>query len=137
MKKYYSNPFETKIEKPWGHEIVYTPKEAPSVGKILYVKAGKRLSLQYHDEKIETLCLIKGEAIITLSDNTGKIITKEMELEKGYFIQPGQIHRVEAVTDIIFVESSTRETGNTYRLEDDFQRNTETETERQINRGWK
>ncbi|MFA7253210.1 MAG: hypothetical protein WC107_01505 [Patescibacteria group bacterium] len=58
-KHYYTTPFQTRVEKPWGFEIVYTPPEAPAVGKILHVNAGKRLSLQYHDEKIETLCLIE------------------------------------------------------------------------------
>ena len=72
-KSYYTIPFQTRVEKPWGYEIVYTPAEAPAVGKILHVVAGKRLSLQYHDEKIETLCLIEGKAKITLSNQAGEI----------------------------------------------------------------
>lgn len=134
--KYSVQPFQAKVEKPWGHEIVYTPKEAPAVGKILQVKAGKRLSLQYHDEKIETLCLIEGEAKITLSNQDGETNEFPMELNKGYFLQPGQIHRVEAISDIVFIESSTPETGNTFRLEDDSRRQTETMEMREKDRGW-
>lgn len=135
--KFNIAPFQVRVEKPWGHEIIYTPADAPACGKILSVKAGKRLSLQYHDEKIETLCLIKGKGIITLSGPDGEKKEIPMELEEGYFVVPGQIHRVEAVTDMVFIESSTPETGNTYRLEDDSKRETETEEMRNKTRGWK
>lgn len=125
--KYSVEGFQMKVEKPWGYEIIFTPLNAPAVGKILRVLAGKRLSLQYHDEKIETLCLTDGEGIITLTDKDGIEKEVKMELNKGYFVQPGQIHRVTAVTDMTFIESSTPETGNTYRLQDDTKRPTETE----------
>ncbi len=132
--KYYTTPFQKKVEKPWGYEIIYSPDEAPTVGKILHVNAGKRLSLQYHDEKVETLCLIEGEAKITLSGQEGKTKEIPMELNRGYYMQPGQIHRVSAVSDITFIETSTPETGNTYRLEDDSNRPTETEEMRKEER---
>lgn len=126
--KYSIEPFAQKVEKPWGYEIIYTPKEAPAAGKILHVNAGKRLSLQYHDEKIEALCLVEGDARLVIMDKTGETQEIKMEKNKGYFIRPGQVHRVIAVSDITFIESSTPETGNTYRLEDDNNRPTETET---------
>ncbi len=132
--KYFVTPFQTKVDKPWGYEIIYSPAAAPTVGKILHVNAGKRLSLQYHDQKIETLCLTEGEAKITLSDTKGETIEIPMELNKGYYMQPGQIHRVTAISDITFIETSTPETGNTYRLEDDANRATETEETRQQER---
>ena len=136
--KYATTPFQNRVDKPWGHEIIYTPEEAPAVGKILYVKAGKRLSLQYHDEKVETLCLIEGKGKMVLSDSSGERQEIQMEKEKGYFVRPGQIHRIIAVSDIVFIESSTPETGNTYRLEDDANRTDETEAVRKTaNRGWK
>jgi len=126
-EEFQTKPFYIKRDKPWGHEIIYTPDDAPAVGKIIQVYAGKRLSLQYHDEKVETLCLIKGKAEITTTDSNNQQIVIPMELEKGYFMQPGQIHRVRAISDIVFIESSTPESGNTYRLEDDTNRPTETE----------
>lgn len=128
--KYSIIPCRQRVEKPWGFEIIYTPQDAPAVGKILHVNAGKRLSLQYHDEKIETLCLIEGDGMITIMDEKGKTREIPMEMNKGYFIRPGQVHRVRAVSDITFIESSTPETGNTYRLEDDSKRTTETEEAR-------
>ncbi len=136
-KKYSTEPFQTRVDKPWGHEIIYTPAEALAIGKILHVKAGKRLSLQYHDEKAETLCLIEGEGKLILSDSAGEQQEITMEKEKGYFIRPGQIHRIIAVSDIVVIEPSTAETGNTFRLEDDYSRPTETEEIRkEKNRGW-
>ena len=60
-----------------------------------------------------------------------------MELNKGYFMQLGQMHRITAITDIVFVESSTPKVGNTFRIEDDASRPDETEALRKTeNRGW-
>ena len=130
-------PYQKRVEKPWGHEIIYTKDDAPATGKILHVKAGKKLSLQYHDQKIETLCLIKGEAKICLTNNQGKITDIRMEPFKGYLILPGQLHRVTAITDVDFIEASMPEIGNTYRVEDDAGRPTETEEMRKLpSRGW-
>lgn len=136
-KTFSTTPYQKRVEKPWGYEIIYTPDVAAATGKILHVNAGKRLSLQYHDVKIETLCLIKGEATITLSNDKDEQIDIPMELHKGYYVTPGQVHRVTAITDIDFIEASTPELGNTYRLQDDSNRATETEEMRkQENRGW-
>lgn len=137
-KSFTTTPYQKRVEKPWGYEIIYTPETALATGKILHVYAGKRLSLQYHDEKTETLCLISGQGIITLTDSSGNEIETPMKLYEGYFVAPGQVHRVTAVTDMEFIEASTVETGNTYRLQDDSNRQTETEEMRKSeNRGWK
>lgn len=137
-KNHSITPYQKKVEKPWGYEIIYTSDNAPITGKILHVKAGSRLSLQYHDTKEEALCLISGEGNITLSDENGEIHEIPMELNKGYFVSTGQTHRITAKTDIDLIESSTPEKGNTIRLEDDAGRETETEEMRKMdNRGWK
>lgn len=126
-------PYFQKVIKPWGYELIFTPPNSPVTGKILHVDAGARCSYQYHDLKYETLCLIKGRAKIIIE---GKEI--EMEPKKGYFIKPMVKHRYVGVTDCDIVEFSTREEGNTVRLEDDYNRPTETEELRKLpNRGWK
>ncbi len=136
-KSFNITPFQKRVEKPWGYEIIYTPDNAAATGKILHVNAGKRLSLQYHDQKKETLCLISGHGIITLSNDHDEQMEIEMESQKGYYVVPGQVHRVTAITDMEFIEASTPETGNTVRLQDDAGRPTETEQMRQTqNRGW-
>ncbi|HTK04875.1 MAG TPA: cupin [Candidatus Eisenbacteria bacterium] len=132
-----TKPYGKKIEKPWGYEILYTAPHSDRVGKILFVRAGRRLSLQYHDAKEETLCLVSGKAIIWLENEEGVVEHKPMELEVGYNVALMQKHRVEAVEDSLVIESSDQEKGNTFRLEDDYARGTETEDiRRQDDRGW-
>jgi mannose-6-phosphate isomerase len=130
-------PFQQRIEKPWGYEIIYTPEGLAYTGKILMVKKGKKLSFQYHDQKIETLCLFSGHALVWLEDETGEIQKIPMEPFQGYTVEVGQKHRVEAIEDSFILESSLPETGNTIRVEDDYARPDETESLRQEkDRGW-
>jgi len=137
IKSFSTTPFQKKVEKPWGFEIVFTPQDTKAVGKLLHIKAGCRLSLQYHDKKEETGVLISGQAYFLLEDAEGKIKKINMEPNKGYHIVPFQKHRYIAITDCDIFEASTPETGNTIRLEDDYKRPTETETMRKTpNRGW-
>ncbi len=123
-------PYQLKIEKPWGYELIFTPKESPVTGKILHLKSGARLSLQYHDKKQETLMLFSGEAKIILEDENKNLQEIKMEPQQGYFIKPFQKHRCQAITDCDILEASTNEEGNTVRIEDDYARGTETEEER-------
>ena len=119
------SPYSQKINKPWGYEIVFTPKNLERVGKILFIKKGCRLSLQYHDQKEETLCLFQGKAKIWLEDKKGQIKTLYMKPQMGYTILKGQKHRLEALEDSFVFEVSSPEKGTTYRLEDDYQRRSE------------
>ncbi len=136
-KNFSTVGYQKRIEKPWGYEIIFTKDEAYATGKILHVQAGKRLSLQYHEVKEETLCLMSGTANITLSNEHDETVEVPMELYKGYWVVPGQVHRVTAITDIDFIEASMPERGNTVRLQDDSGRPTETEEMRKLdNRGW-
>jgi hypothetical protein len=48
-----------RVEKPWGHELIWAETEL-YVGKMLHVKAGHALSLQYHERKDETIHLLRG-----------------------------------------------------------------------------
>ena len=118
-------PYSQKINKPWGYEIVFTPKNLERVGKILFIKKGCRLSLQYHDQKEETLCLFQGKAKIWLEDEKGQIKTLYMKPQMGYTILKGQKHRLEALENSFVFEVSSPEKGTTYRLEDDYRRGTE------------
>ncbi len=136
-KSFSTTPFQKKVEKPWGYEIIFTPPDSKSVGKLLHIKAGCRLSFQYHDEKEETGVLIFGQAIFLLEDKNRNLKEISMEPKKGYHVLPFQKHRYIAVTDCDIFESSLPETGVTVRLEDDYRRPTETEEMRKKpNRGW-
>lgn len=136
-EKFSKTPYVKKVEKPWGHEIIFTEDAKPYTGKIMVVNAGKRWSLHYHEEKLESLCLVSGKMNIWLENSTGEMEILPMELHKGYTVTPGQKHRLEAVEDSIVVEASQPETGTTVRVEDDFARpNEDEELRKDHNRGW-
>ncbi len=125
------------VPKPWGREIVLTDNKLPYTAKILEIKAGSKLSLQYHDQKIETLTLFQGSANITFGPSVQNLTTQTMKSKTGYTFIPNTIHRIEATTDCIIFEASSPETGTTFRLEDDYRRQNETQTIRDLpNRGW-
>lgn len=133
--RFTTEPSAIRVDKPWGYELIFTPPEKPYTGKLLHVAAGNRLSLQYHDQKQETILLLHGAGVL-LSENAHGVLEEiRMEQGQGYSILPGQRHRLVALEDCDFIEASTAEVGATYRLEDDSGRPTETEAERARERG--
>jgi mannose-6-phosphate isomerase-like protein (cupin superfamily) len=135
--KFTNQPFLHKVPKPWGYELIFTPPGLPYAAKIMHIESGKRLSLQVHDTKMETYFLASGRCNLVIENENKEVRTIEMEPEKGYTVLPGQRHRHAAITDCDVYEASMPEVGNTYRLEDDFARPTETEEMRKDpNRGW-
>jgi len=134
---FVNKSFVKKIDKPWGYELIFTPDNLPYTGKIMHIEAGKRLSLQVHDTKQESYWLSAGECNFVVENPTGEMEIVKMEKGVGYTMMVGQKHRHQAVTDCDVFEVSTPENGNTYRLEDDYSRPTETEELRKDpNRGW-
>lgn len=110
----------SKIDKPWGYEIIFahTPLY---VGKILFVKGGHKLSLQYHKEKDETVFLKTGKIVLELHrDNSISII--KMNPGASVRIVPGTIHRIIAEEDSEVLEASTSQLDDVVRLQDDYGR---------------
>lgn len=116
-------PIQIK-DKPWGREIWFAHNDSYA-GKILEVKKGKRLSLQYHEVKNETQYLYSGKVklFIGSAKDKGKNI-KELMLNPGdkYDIFPYTVHRIEALEDSQIFEVSTPELEDVVRLSDDFGR---------------
>lgn len=104
------------VEKPWGREIRFA-LEGEYSGKVLEVRKGLRLSLQYHKVKKETMYVLEGRVRLTLGQET-----KEMGEGASVTILPGVRHRVEAIEDARIVEVSTSELDDVVRVEDDFGR---------------
>jgi hypothetical protein len=127
LSAFTNEPFLVRAEKPWGYELIFTPPDKPYTGKILHIDAGKRISLQYHDQKAETIMLLRGRGVLLADNARGELEEIEMEPLKGYSNVPGQRHRLIAIEDCDFVEASLPETGTTYRLEDDTGRGAETD----------
>ena len=110
-----------QVDKPWGYEVIWA--DTPFyIGKTLVVEAGHSLSLQYHNEKHETMHVINGEGIIQIS-NAGDEL-KELPLTPGgvITIPPSVVHRVIAKTDLWIIEVSTPHKDDIVRLEDNYGR---------------
>jgi len=127
--------FVKRIDKPWGYELHWVPEDKPYMGKVLHVDAGKRLSLQVHDQKQESWMILNGRAKVIWEDSNGDLIETVLEPGKGYTCALGQKHRLMGVTDCDIVEVSTPELGTTLRLEDDYKRPDETPQQRKKERG--
>ncbi len=137
-KTFKTAPYVKRVEKPWGYEIHWTPSDLPYMGKILHINAGKRLSLQIHDQKQETWYMMKGRAKLVWDNEKNELIETELKYGQGYTCKIGQRHRLVGITDCDVIEVSTPEIGTTERLEDDYSRPDETEELRRLkNRGWK
>lgn len=109
-----------RVEKPWGHEIIWAHTEK-YVGKLLHVKAGHSLSLQYHNVKDETIHLHSGQLKLVVDEGNG-YVEKDMKLGESYHIKPLTKHRMVAVTDCDILEVSTPELDDVVRLEDKYGR---------------
>ena len=69
--------FETRrVEKPWGYELIWAETEQ-YVGKLLLVRAGHALSLQYHEIKDESWLVQEGRASLELGEVGGELSTIE------------------------------------------------------------
>ena len=135
-QEYSLEPRAFRIEKPWGYEVLLSPADAPYTFKLIHVRAGKRLSLQLHDRKVETQTLVAGRGMLVLEGADGQLHEIDMQPGVGYHVAVGQRHRLCAAPDedATVFEASTPEAGTTLRLEDDYARPDETEDLRRAER---
>ena len=110
----------TRVEKPWGHELWWARTDR-YVGKLLHVKAGHQLSLQYHVKKDETIHLQCGELVLVVDEGAG-LVEKKLAPGDSYHIPPGVRHRMIAITDCDVLEVSTPEVDDVVRIEDAYGR---------------
>jgi len=112
----------TRVEKPWGHELIWAHTDR-YVGKILHIKAGQALSVQYHERKDETVHLLSGEMIywVQLPGDT-ELRDQQLRTGDSFRITPGTIHYMEAITDCDVLEASTPELDDVVRLKDRYGR---------------
>jgi len=111
-----------KVEKPWGHELIWS-KTDHYAGKILFVKAGESLSLQFHKVKDEAWYILSGRAELELGRPGESMLNSEVVAAGAAFhFPPGTVHRVTAVEDTTIFEVSTPELEDVVRLEDRYGR---------------
>ncbi|MBI3555512.1 MAG: cupin domain-containing protein [Deltaproteobacteria bacterium] len=110
-----------RVEKPWGHELIWA-KTKDYVGKVLHVKKGHQLSLQYHREKEETIMLAKGRMKFMFEETPGKLVEIDMREGDVHHIPPNHQHRMIAVEDCDIFEVSTPQLNDVVRIEDSYGR---------------
>ncbi len=110
-----------RTEKPWGYELIWA-KTDKYVGKILHIRKGHMLSLQYHRIKEETILLKSGKMNFIFENHAG--ILEEIILTPGeaHHVPAGRKHRMIALEDCDVVEVSTPELDDVVRLEDGYGR---------------
>jgi mannose-6-phosphate isomerase len=110
-----------RVEKPWGHEEIWAVTDR-YVGKVLVIEAGKRLSLQKHEVKDESILVVSGRLRLHLEDDAGTVQVLELGPDEHRHVPTGRIHRYEAIERTELIEVSTPELDDVVRLEDDFGR---------------
>jgi mannose-6-phosphate isomerase len=111
-----------RVEKPWGWELIWA-ETGLYVGKVLFVRAGQSLSLQYHEEKDESWYVESGRARLELGSVGDPALTdQEIGAGASFHYVPGTVHRVTAVEDTTILEVSTPHLDDIVRLEDRYGR---------------
>jgi len=110
----------TKVEKPWGYELHWA-KTDRYVGKVIHVNAGHALSLQYHNQKDETIFLWTGKLLFEMEID-GRLVGREMHPGESVHITPKTVHRMTAIEESDIFEVSTPELHDVVRLEDRYGR---------------
>jgi quercetin dioxygenase-like cupin family protein len=107
-----------RIDKPWGYELVWAQSEH-YCGKLLFIRKGEQLSLQYHERKDETVYVHQGRIEIELGEDAEPQV---VEAGAAFHIPPGAVHRWRALEDSIVLEASTPELDDVVRLKDRYGR---------------
>lgn len=123
-----------RVLKPWGHERWLHPQGFGLALKALCLRAGCRTSLQYHRKKHETIFSVRGRVRLhhartprslaeTESAGADELIAdmtaSDFDPGRAFEIEPGCIHRLEAIDDIVLLETSTLELDDVVRVSDD------------------
>ena len=110
-----------KVSKPWGYELIWA-NTPDYIGKILFIQAGERLSLQHHAQKTESLYVQSGKVIITLEEKKGEFTEHVLHPQQSIHIPCGCKHRIAAQEDSEIFEVSTPHLDDVIRHEDDYGR---------------
>ncbi len=109
------------VDKPWGREEIFAETDH-YVGKILFIRKGEALSLQYHEVKEETLRVLDGELELVSGPDAHNLETDRLGPGTVFHIAPGTLHRMVAASDCRLLEVSTNHLDDVVRLEDRYGR---------------
>jgi mannose-6-phosphate isomerase len=112
----------TRVDKPWGYELIWALTDR-YCGKLIHVRAGEQLSLQFHRVKDEAWLVYEGKAEVELAPAGDALPASEVVGPGAAFhFAPGTVHRVRALEDTTILEVSTPELDDVVRLEDRYGR---------------
>ena len=109
------------VQKPWGYELIWA-KTDTYVGKLLFIRAGEGLSLQYHRTKEETMFLESGQCELEFGRDESTLEKIQFTPGTSFHIVPGLLHRLTAVTDCRIFEVSTPHLSDVVRVKDRYGR---------------
>jgi mannose-6-phosphate isomerase-like protein (cupin superfamily) len=109
------------VDKPWGHELIWA-KTDRYVGKILHVRAGEALSLQYHRVKDETIMVLTGRMRFEFFVEGEAPRSRVLGPREPFHVAPELRHRMIALEDTDVLEVSTPELEDVVRIEDRYGR---------------
>ena len=109
------------IKIPWCSETVIEINKKYLLKKLI-MKKNHRCSLQFHNYKKETIYVLKGRLKIIIGKNKNKLRSKTYKKGDSITIKPKMIHRMEAITDALYLEASTPEMHDVVRIIDDYKR---------------
>jgi mannose-6-phosphate isomerase len=110
-----------RVEKPWGYVLIWAETE-DYVGRILHVRAGEAQSLHFHEEREETVLLLRGEAILEAGTGVNSLQETPMQEGETVHLSAGLLHRILATTDAELIEVSTPDTDDIVRIRDRYGR---------------
>lgn len=109
------------VQKPWGHELIWAETDRYAA-KILHIKKGQQLSLQYHNQKDETVMVLSGRMRFVHYEDGQEPQSTDLGPREPFHVHPGLRHRMIALEDTDVVEVSTTELDDVVRLEDSYGR---------------
>jgi mannose-6-phosphate isomerase len=111
-----------RVEKPWGYELIWALTDA-YCGKVLFVRAGHSISLQFHRQKDEAWYIQSGRAKLELGEAGERVLDEEIvSAGSSFHFPPGTVHRITAIEDTTVLEVSTPEIEDVVRLDDSYGR---------------
>jgi mannose-6-phosphate isomerase len=109
------------VSKPWGHEVVWALTK-DYAGKVLVIKAGHQLSLQFHKVKEKTIYLAAGKLRFLFENDLGQMEEHLLTPGMSFHTPPNRKHRLIAVEDCQVFEVSTPHLDDLVRLDDAYGR---------------
>jgi mannose-6-phosphate isomerase len=110
-----------RVEKPWGYELLYATTDR-YCGKVLFIRSGEQLSLQFHKTKDETIYVQSGRVELEIGEPGKPLDTEVVAPGRAFRLQAGTVHRMRALEDTTILEVSTPEIDDVVRLEDRYGR---------------